>query len=219
MDNGVASSAAEVAHELNGAVRALPGLRQPGRPSTVARFEAQVREWLGPEPMLSGAELLRRARLVGYQGGKSALYELVRRIRQTTSRHDAQPTNGAGPGAIIEIFSRRPQEATLPSPAEPERTEFDRDRDARFTPSALPAPSEAKAREERTLRCRCGGLLRFDREHLADAERLGCRDQVPLFWKCMSCGRSRRSGESYPLRQIVASLGREAFAHHIGSDR
>ena len=35
----------------------------------------------------------------------------------------------------------------------------------------------------------------------------------------MSCGRSRRSDESYPLGQIVASLGREAFAHHIGSDR
>jgi hypothetical protein len=217
MDNGVASSAAEVAHELNGAVRALPRLRQPGRPSTVARFEAQVREWLGPEPMLSGAELLRRARLAGYQGGKSALYELVRRIRQTTSRHDAQPTNGAGPAAITEIFSRRPQ-ATPPYPAEPDRTESDRDRDDRFTPSARPAPSE-EGREERTLRCRCGGLLRFDREHLADAERLGCRDQVPLFWKCMSCGRSRRSDESYPLRQIVASLGREAFAHHIGSDR
>ena len=218
MDNGVASSATEVAHEPNGAVRVRPGLRQPGRPSTVARFETQVREWLGPEPMLSGAELLRRARLAGYQGGKSALYELVRRIRQTTSRHDAQPTNGARPGAIIEIFSRRPQAATLPSPAARERAELDPDRDARFTPGDRPAPSDDERREERTtLRCRCGGLLRFDLEHLADAERLGCRDQVPLFWKCMSCGRSRRSDESYPLRQIVASLGHEAFAHHNGS--
>src|SRR5205814_9590894 len=104
MDNGVASSAAEVAHELNGAVRALLGLRQPGRPSTVARFEAQVREWLGPEPMLSGAELLRRARLVGYQGGQGALYELVRRIRLTTSRQDGPPTDGAGAGAVVAVF-------------------------------------------------------------------------------------------------------------------
>lgn len=227
MDNGVASSAVEVAHVPNGAVHALPGQRQPGRPSTVARFDAQIREWLGTEPTLSGAEILRRARQAGYHGGKSALYELVRRIRQTTSGHDSHPTNGvatngaatngAAPGAVIEIFSRRPQETTLPSPAESERTESDRDRDARCVPNALPAPSADERREQRTLRCRCGGLLRFDLEHLADAERLGCRDQVPLFWKCMSCGRSRRSEESYPLRQIVASLDHEAFAYHNGS--
>jgi hypothetical protein len=30
---------------------------------------------------MSGAEVLRRAREVGYRGGKSALYELVRRLR------------------------------------------------------------------------------------------------------------------------------------------
>jgi hypothetical protein len=35
--------------------------------------------------MLSGAEVLRRVRLVGYRGGKSALYELVRRLRLTNS--------------------------------------------------------------------------------------------------------------------------------------
>jgi hypothetical protein len=207
MNNGVASSAAEVAHASNGAIRALPGQRPPGRPSTVARFEAQIREWLGPEPMLTGAELLKRTRLAGYQGGKSALYELVRRIRQTTpSGHDSHLTNGAAPAAVIEIFSRRPQEVTLPSPAEGERV-----------PGALPVPHEDEGREAMILRCRCGGLLRFDRGHLADAERLGCRDQVSLLWKCMSCGRSRRSDESYPLKHIVASLDHEAFGHHNGS--
>jgi hypothetical protein len=219
MNNGVAASTVEVAHETNGAVRALPGQRQPGRPSTVARFDAQIREWLGAEPMLSGAALLARARLAGYHGGKSALYELVRRIRQATSGHDSQPTNGAAPGAVIELFSRRPQEATLPSTSEGERAELDRDRDARCMPDALPAPSADDRREEGSLRCRCGGLLRFDLAHLADAERLGCREQVPLFWKCLSCGRSRKSEESYPLRQIVASLDHEAFAHHNGSHR
>lgn len=214
MDNGVASSAVEVGHEQNGAVRALPGPRQPGRPSTVARFEPQIRECLGAEPMLSGAELLKRARLAGYHGGKSALYELVRRIRQTTSGHDSlqTPTNGAAPAAVIEIFSRRPQEVTLPSAAPCEGTDADRDPDARFVPGASTAPRAI-------LRCRCGGPLRFDLEHLADAERLGCRDQVPLFWKCMICGRSRRSEESYPLTQIVASLDHEAFAHHNGGHR
>jgi hypothetical protein len=58
--------------------------RQPrgvGRPSTVAPFAPQIEAWLRESPTLSGAELLRRAREVGYRGGKSALYELVRRLR------------------------------------------------------------------------------------------------------------------------------------------
>ncbi len=65
--------------------------RSVGRPSTVAAFGPQIGEWLRTEPMLSGAEVLRRARLVGYRGGKSALYELVRRLRPTTN---GTTTNG-----------------------------------------------------------------------------------------------------------------------------
>jgi len=42
--------------------------------------------------MLSGAEVLRRAREVGYRGGKSALYELVRRLRIPISANP--PMNG-----------------------------------------------------------------------------------------------------------------------------
>jgi hypothetical protein len=38
-------------------------------------------QWLREDPDLSGAEILRRIRLAGYRGGKSALYELVRRLR------------------------------------------------------------------------------------------------------------------------------------------
>lgn len=60
--------------------------RAVGRPSTVSPFAQQISEWLQAEPALSGAEVLRRARLVGYHGGKSALYELVRRLRPVTSR-------------------------------------------------------------------------------------------------------------------------------------
>jgi len=55
--------------------------RGVGRPSTVAPFAPQIEEWLREAPTLSGAEVLRRARAVGYRGGKSALYELVRRLR------------------------------------------------------------------------------------------------------------------------------------------
>ena len=55
--------------------------RGVGRPSTVAPFAPQIEGWLRETPTLSGAEVLRRAREVGYRGGKSALYELVRRLR------------------------------------------------------------------------------------------------------------------------------------------
>ena len=52
-----------------------------GRPSTVTQYAPQVTQWLREDPDLSGAEILRRVRLAGYRGGKSALYELVRRLR------------------------------------------------------------------------------------------------------------------------------------------
>ena len=52
-----------------------------GRPSTVAHYAPQVTQWLREDPDLSGSEILRRVRLAGYRGGKSALYELVRRLR------------------------------------------------------------------------------------------------------------------------------------------
>ena len=55
--------------------------RGVGRPSTVAPFGPQIEAWLRETPTMSGAEVLRRAREVGYRGGKSALYELVRRLR------------------------------------------------------------------------------------------------------------------------------------------
>ena len=74
------------------APRAWPP-RGVGRPSTVAPFAPQIEVWLRQEPALSGAEVLRRAREVGYRGGKSALYELVRRLRVPAS---AVPGNGNG---------------------------------------------------------------------------------------------------------------------------
>jgi hypothetical protein len=58
-----------------------PRPRGAGRPSTVAPYEPLVAQWLREDPDLSGAEILRRVRLAGYRGGKSALYELVRRLR------------------------------------------------------------------------------------------------------------------------------------------
>ena len=58
------------------------GLQQPrGRPSMVAQYAPDVTRWLREDPDLSGVEILRRVRLAGYRGGKSALYELVKRLR------------------------------------------------------------------------------------------------------------------------------------------
>ena len=58
-----------------------PQRRGGGRPSVVAQFAPQVRQWLREDPARSSAEILRRVRLASYRVGKSALYELVRRLR------------------------------------------------------------------------------------------------------------------------------------------
>jgi len=49
----------------------------------VAPYEPEVARWLREDPGLSGVEILRRVRLAGYRGGKSALYELVSRMRHS----------------------------------------------------------------------------------------------------------------------------------------
>lgn len=55
--------------------------RNVRRPSIVAQYAAQVAQWLREDPAISAVEILRRAQALGYTGGKSALYELVRRVR------------------------------------------------------------------------------------------------------------------------------------------
>jgi len=82
-----------ISDSVNGAAPRVWPPRGVGRPSTVAPFAPQIEVWLRQEPALSGAEILRRAREVGYRGGKSALYELVRRLRVPAS---SVPGNGAG---------------------------------------------------------------------------------------------------------------------------
>jgi len=72
-------------------VTPAPRPRGPGRPSTVALYEPLVAQWLRQDPDLPGVEILRRVRLAGYRGGKSALYELVRRVREAAERTAGQP--------------------------------------------------------------------------------------------------------------------------------
>jgi len=58
-----------------------PRPRGSGRPSTVKQYAPQIAQWLRETPNISSSEILQRLRLAGYRGGKSALYELVRRLR------------------------------------------------------------------------------------------------------------------------------------------
>ena len=55
--------------------------RKIGRPSKAEPFRSFVVEQLTKEPELISLEILRRARLDGYTGGKSALYELIHAVR------------------------------------------------------------------------------------------------------------------------------------------
>ena len=76
--------------------------RNVRRPSVVAQYAAQVAQWLREEPALSAVEILRRTQAAGYRGGKSALYELVRRVRARTL--DDQP---AGARQLVVVARDR----------------------------------------------------------------------------------------------------------------
>ena len=86
--------------ESSSGVTPTPQPRGPGRPSTVAPYEPLVAQWVREDPDVSGAEILRRVRLAGYRGGKSALYELVRRLRVGRAAEvavAAESPRGSGP--------------------------------------------------------------------------------------------------------------------------
>jgi len=61
--------------------------RGVGRPSKVEAFRDFVGGQFTKQPDVRAVELLRRTRLAGYTGGKSALYELIRAVRP----RDVQP--------------------------------------------------------------------------------------------------------------------------------
>jgi transposase len=60
--------------------------RRMGRPSKAEPFRKFVVELLGEDPELMSLELLRRARLRGYTGGKTAFYDLVAAVRPAVVR-------------------------------------------------------------------------------------------------------------------------------------
>ena len=55
--------------------------RRLGRPSKTEEFRGRIVALLKEEPDLLSVEILRRARLAGYTGAKSALYELIASVR------------------------------------------------------------------------------------------------------------------------------------------
>lgn len=55
--------------------------RRIGRPAKAEGFRDVLRTALAEDATLLAVELLRRARVAGYDGGKSALYELIRTLR------------------------------------------------------------------------------------------------------------------------------------------
>ncbi|MGH6690652.1 MAG: IS21 family transposase, partial [Gammaproteobacteria bacterium] len=60
--------------------------RRVGRPAKAERFRSFLVAELAKDPHVMSLELLRRARLDGYGGGKSALYELIKELRPKTPR-------------------------------------------------------------------------------------------------------------------------------------
>jgi hypothetical protein len=60
--------------------------RAIGRPAKAELFRSVVVEILAGEPDLLSVEILRRAKLKGYTGGKTALYDLIAAVRPKTVR-------------------------------------------------------------------------------------------------------------------------------------
>lgn len=63
-----------------------PQSRRIGRPNRVGSLRAQAEQILQAEPVLPTVEVLSRLRGLGYSGGKSAVYELVRSLRPKPDR-------------------------------------------------------------------------------------------------------------------------------------
>ena len=65
--------------------------RAIGRPAKAEPFRPLVAAILAGDPDLLSVEILRRAKLKGYAGGKTALYDLISAVR---------PKNGTSPRAV-----------------------------------------------------------------------------------------------------------------------
>jgi transposase len=73
----------KIAHVDDRAERARRGI---GRPSKAEAYRPFVIEQLAEDPERMSLEILRRARIAGFTGGKSAMYELIASVRPPTVR-------------------------------------------------------------------------------------------------------------------------------------
>ena len=68
--------------------------KRMGRPSPVAQYEPKVVSWLAEDPKLRRNHVLERLRDEGYAGLKTAVYDLVRRIRPAAPQHGVSRFDG-----------------------------------------------------------------------------------------------------------------------------
>jgi transposase len=71
---------------ISAASAPTPTSRGVGRPSGVEAYRGHVEQIVGEEPSLPTVEILSRLRGLGYTGGKSAVYDLVKSMRPTKTR-------------------------------------------------------------------------------------------------------------------------------------
>src|SRR2546428_221341 len=90
-----------------------------GRPSQVARYAPHIAKWLREDPAPSAVAILRRGRLAGYRGGKSALYGPLPSVagHRGPERVRASTPNSAGivlaGPAILVVVARAVPNAQL----------------------------------------------------------------------------------------------------------
>jgi len=68
--------------------------KRMGRPSPVAQYEPKVASWLAEDPKLPSNHVLERLRDEGYAGSKTAVYDLVRRLRPSAPQHGVSRFEG-----------------------------------------------------------------------------------------------------------------------------
>ena len=68
--------------------------KRMGRPGPVAQYEPKVASWLAEDPKLPSNHVLERLRDEGYAGSKTAVYDLVRRLRPSAPQHGVSRFEG-----------------------------------------------------------------------------------------------------------------------------